>query len=317
MSLIDKKAYINEDEQASLSIKRHGLGDLYSVKMLLRYSSSYNMKFIGGISLILLASLCTIGTGYFSGKLIDQGILLKDMFSIVLFVGIIILLEVGVLFGLWKGRSLIAYYSSLTIYDIRKILFEHLQKLPIPFYDRQPQGRILTRVTHDVEGVENFFTQNMSRFLDSGITSILAMIAMLLTDWELGCILMGAMVPSFLFIYFTRKIVRQANRKLSRSNSTLNSRLSELLSGLSVIRTYGLEDWSKREFSSEVNQNLDIHLKVNYLYAWSRPLTSFFCCLPLMGLVWYGGQRVMNSEISMGIFVSFVRYLESFFFLES
>ena len=138
------------------------------------------------------------------------------------------------------------------------------------------------------------------------------MSAMLITNFTLGSILVLSITPSIIFTYYTRNWVRNINRNMSRSNSALNSRLNEFLSGLDVIRIHGLESWSQREFQENVDDYRNSHLKANGLYAWSRPLTSFLCGLPLVGLIWFGGSRVLEGTMAVGLFVTFVRYCERF-----
>ncbi len=310
---VKSKKYLLADEQDDEVVSKSAIGDFKSFSIILGYARPYRGQFIFGLLCMLLASLCAIGTAKLTGKLVDEGLLAKNKELTYLWASFIIVFELASLLTMWGGRKVLAKYSSLTVYDIRKALFEHLQRLPLSFYDRQPQGRVVTRVTHDVEEMENFFTQSMGRLLNALFMASLAMGAMIITDAKLGGVLVLSMLPAVLFIYLTRNWVRTINRNMSRSNSALNVRLSEFLNGLEVIRTYGLESWSQKEFQNNVDDYRTSHLKANRLYSWSRPLVSFLCSLPLIGLVWFGGHRVFEGAMAVGLFVTFIRYCERFF----
>ena len=142
--------------------------------------------------------------------------------------------------------------------------------------------------------------------------AILTMIGMLVTDFSIGGLLLLSALPLLLFIYGTRRFVRRVNRDISRTNASVNSHLSELLSGIDLIRSHALESWSNKEFEKRVGVALSSQLRANFFYSWGRPLMSFFCSLPLIGLVWIGGQRVLLGEMALGVFVTFVRYCERF-----
>ena len=307
------KSFMLADEQDDNSVKSFSLGDLASFKKLLSFAAPYKKGIITGLILIMGSSFAALGSARLMGKLVEEGLIPAVADKSYTFATGILLLEVSSLICMWLGRRLISYNSGLSIYSIRLALFHHLQKLPISFYDRQPQGRVVTRVTHDVEGIENFFTGSLGRLLNSGFMAILAIIAMLVTDARLGSILIISIIPSIIFIYATRGYVRTANRRLSKASSMLNAKLSEFINGLEVIRSFGLEDWSKQQYDHQVEEYRTGHLKANFLYGWTRPLVSLLCNAPLLVLVWFGGHRVLEGTMEVGLFVTFIRYCERFY----
>lgn len=307
------KSFLLADEQDDQSLKSFSLSDLASFKKLLTYASEYKKGLLMGLFLIMGSSLCALASARLMGKLVEEGLIPADSSSAYRFALGILGLEVSSLIFMWLGRRLISLNSGLSIYAVRLALFEHLQKLPIGFYDRQPQGRVVTRVTHDVEGIENFFTGSLGRLLNSGFMATLAIVAMLVTDFKLGSMLIISILPSLLFIYITRGWVRKANRRLSKASSMLNAKLSEFINGLEVIRSYGLEDWSKQQYDHQVEEYRTGHLKANFLYGWTRPLVSLLCNAPLLVLIWFGGARVLEGSMQVGLFVTFIRYCERFY----
>ncbi len=308
-----KKSFLLADEQDESSLKKFSLSDLASFKKLMVYARPYRKGIILGLALIMGSSFCALYSARLMGKLVELGLIPGDKSVSYNFALSIILMEVISLIFMWYGRKLISLNSGLSIFSVRLALFEHLQKLPIGFYDRQPQGRVVTRVTHDVEGIEEFFTGSLGRLLNSAFMAMLAIIAMVVTDFKLGMILIISIIPSLFFIYATRGWIRSANRRLSKSSSMLNAKLSEFINGLDVIRSYGLEDWSQQQYDHQVEEYRVGHLKANALYGWTRPLVSLLCNAPLIVLVWYGGRDVMSGAMEVGLFVTFVRYCERFY----
>jgi len=307
------KSFLLADEQDDQSLKSFSLSDLNSFKKLLTYAAPYKKGIISGLVFIMASSLCSLFSARLMGKLVEEGLIPGIPRKSYEFAAYIIGLEVFSLIVMWWGRRLITLYSGLSIYSVRLALFKHLQVLPIGFYDRQPQGRVVTRVTHDVEGIENFFTGSLGRLLNSAFMASMAIVAMLITDLRLGTFLILSIIPSLVFIYLTRGHVRKANRRMSKASSMLNAKLSEFINGLEVIRSYGLEDWSKEQYDHQVEEYRTGHLKANFLYAWSRPLVSLLCNAPLILLVWMGGHEVMEGTMQVGLFVTFIRYCERFY----
>ncbi|WP_290731243.1 ABC transporter ATP-binding protein [Halobacteriovorax sp. JY17] len=305
--------FLTRDEQDETNLKKNALNDLKSFKFLLKQGQARKEKFIFALILMLISSLVAIYSSRAMGHLVEDGLLKKAFDESYFWAILIVVCEVSSLALQWCGRRILIINSSATILDIRKKLFAHIQKLPLGFYDKQPQGRIITRITHDVEGVEEFFTSTIGRFVNAIFMAIISGTAMCITDLRLGLILVASMLPAVALVYLTKNKVRVVNRRMSKLSSEINSKLNEYLSGIDVIRSYGLENWSHQNFDATVNDHRRAQLNANFLYSWTRPLTAFFCTLPLVGLVFFGGKEVLAGTMSVGIFVAFIRYCEKFF----
>lgn len=266
-----------------------------------------------GMLLVLCSPLCHTFAASILRPLVEKGLLPKDVNLILGLSALYIFIEVLAFLFMWQGRKIMALASSQTLLSMRQKLFTHLQELPLSYLDRQPQGRIVTRLTHDVENLDSFFTEHLARFFSSFLTIFVAILAMIFTHAFLGMMMVVSALPVLFFIWITRKKVDNSNRLVSAGHSSINSKLSEFLSGMPVIRSYGLERWSIREFEKSVEAYMQVLLKANHLYAFVRPMASFFCSLPLLTLIGYGGNLVMSGEISLGLFLVFVRYYEIFY----
>ncbi len=299
-------SYLHKDEYKDQK------GDIKSFFYLLRFAAPFKGRFILALSLIIATALFSIYSARMLGYFVEDGLIKEDYKIATTFGIVVIVLEALSLLSYWLGRVLLTNASSKAILFIRKTLFKHIHRLPISYYDRTPLGRTVTRITHDVEGIEDFFSGSLGRMFRSSFIVIIAVVAMVATDLTIGLILILSMLPAVALTLLVRKPVRLANREMARRNSAINARLSEFIGGINVIRILGLEKWSKGKFDQFVREHLGAVLKTNLLYSWSRPLTSMFCNLPLVLLLFIGGGRVFDGTLSIGLFVVFIRYCERF-----
>ncbi len=303
--------YLKADEQDESKFKKFAISDLKSTYLLLKFAKAQILPYSFSLVLIFLSSACFILSSRFTGTLVEK---LREGNSnqAYYFAAVILTFEFFAICFSFFGRRTISKYSSLVILEIRKKLFSHLQKLPQSFFDRQPRGRIITRLTHDVEGIEEFFTGSMGKVLQAIFLIFVSFLAMLSLDPKLATFLILSLFPGILFIYFTRGMVRKVTRDMAITSSATNSRLSEFLDGIEVIRVFGLESWAREKYRESINANKVATLNANFLYSWTQPIISFLIYTPLFGLVYFGGSAVLKGSMEIGIFIAFMRTCERF-----
>lgn len=300
--------YLDQDDS---KIKKFALSDMKSTFLLLRFAQAQILPYTLSLILIFLSSTFYILSSRYSGSLVEK-LKIGDYNQAYFFAAIILAFEFFAICFSFFGRKTISKYSSLVILEIRKKLFSHLQKLPQSYFDRQPRGRIITRLTHDVEGIEEFFTGSMGKVLQAIFLIVASFFAMFALDPKFAFFLILSLVPGILFIYFTRGMVRNVTREMAMTSSATNSRLSEFLDGIEVIRVFGMESWSKDKYKESVNANKMATLEANFLYSWTQPIISFLVYAPLFGLVYFGGNSVLKGTMEIGIFMAFLRTCERF-----
>ena len=308
-----KNAYLMADDQDESRINEKGLGDLKSLDALLKYAKPYRLQISGALALIFISSFFAIYSAKLMGDLLEKGLIAKNMKLSINYALSIVALEIGSIYFIWKGRGILSQSASKVIFKVREHLFKKLQKLPLQYYDRQPQGRIVTRITHDVEGIDEFFTSSLGNLVSATMMTFLAVVAMVVSDFRLGMIMTVSILPSLFLVLKTKDFLKNSNRRVSKFSSAINAKLSEYLNGMDVIRSFGLEKWTMDKFDQTVDDYLYAQLRGNLLFAWSMPLVSFCATIPLIGLVWFGGLRVLSGVLSVGLFISFIRYYERFF----
>jgi ATP-binding cassette, subfamily B, multidrug efflux pump len=308
-----ENSFLALDEQDEEIIHRNALKDFESFFYLVRYTKGLKGQFFIGCLLIFLASTIGAFSAKYMGAFVEFGAIPKNKEESITYAILIIVIEIVSLSLIWGGRKVLAKNATLSLLNIRAHLFSHLQKIPLSYLDKQPQGRIITRLTHDVEGVEEFFTNSLGRILTALLTALMSIVFILLTNVKVGLILVCMIIPAILFISLSKNQVRKVNRDMSKRSGQLNSLLSEFINGLEVIRSGGLEEWSQEEFNKSNTGLLQGQLSANFFFAWSRPLVAFLATLPLIALLWFGGNEVISGVMTVGMFVTLIRYVERFY----
>jgi ATP-binding cassette subfamily B multidrug efflux pump len=287
-----------------------------SIKTLLQYAKPYQAAFVFSLLLLITSSSVGVFAAYALGQLVEKLIQStqqqKILSSVINWSLFIIGLEFLSVMANYFGRKILGVKAARALLDIRISLFRKLTELPLKYYDTQPLGRIVTRVTYDVENLDEFFTGTFARLSSAMISLVVVFGSMLLTDFKLGLLMSLSALPAFFVSMGIRDKIRHWNIEMARKNSAINAQLSEYLSGFSVIRAFGLEAWTQSEFDKKVDNHLYVSLKFNVMNAWSRPVILFLCYLPLLVLLVWGGKSVFAGSLSLGLFVAFARYSERF-----
>lgn len=308
----NNKNYIHEDEQEEGQLKKHALSDYRSFIFLFSFFHSVKSYFIPGILITLVAPIFSMWGAKLLGQLVQLGLLNRSLRLALVYASAFIISEVAMVIFSYFGAKLIVKGANEALLNIRKVLFAKLQTLPMSFYDRQPQGRIITRLTHDVTEVEQFFVSTFSRLISGTFAVFVAIVFMLVADWSLGIIMIISIVPSIIFMLVTRKYIRRFNRNRSRHSSKMNSMLAENIDGIGVIRLFGLENWSKGKYHDAGNDLIKAGLEGTKVMAWTQPTISLLTFFPLAGLVFFGGKSVMSGTMTVATFIAFFHYSQRF-----
>ncbi len=260
--------------------------------------------------LILMSSATTMAAAWALGSLVQS--LANKSSALFNFAAMFISFEVLAVALQYFGRIKLARITTQIITDIRAELFAKSTQLPISYFDAQPLGRILTRMTSDVEGIETFFSGTLARILIATIQIISVMTAMLLISPQFGLIVCLSCIPSIFVAWLTRTPVRESLRDYKRRSAHVNARLAEFLNGISIIKLFGLEEWTQQIFREDTRGLLAAGIRTLNLNSIIRPIVVLFCTIPTMCVIWIGGHRVIEGSLQLGLLVSFIRLCERF-----
>ena len=244
----------------------------------------------------------------------EIAVLRKDDLAGVGRIGIVFLLIIILSFVLNFLQKLIMEYTGFRMMnDLRLSLFDHIQHLSMAFYTQNPVGRLVTRVTNDIQNMHELFTSIISLvfkdlFLLVGIAAVL-----LIMNWKLALVsLLVLPLVGYTSLAFSGRI-RDAFRTLRIKVAEINTTLSEMIDGISVIQSFGKESLAADNFSRLNHENYLAGMRQIKVLAVFMPLIEVFGIATVSVIVFYGGKNVLQGEISLGVLVAFISYMRMFF----
>ncbi len=205
----------------------------------------------------------------------------------------------------WVGQE--------TMYDLRKEIFEHLQRLPMSFYDRTPVGRLVTRATTDVDALNDLFAAGVVAMLNDFV--LLFSMAAVLFRWHpyLALATLSPLPLMIVLTYFFRNKVRDANRRIRTAIARINGFLQEHVSGMAVVQLFNRERKSQRQFAELNRIHMVAYKDAIDAFAFFYPAVEFLSMLGVALLYWIGGVRVINGTLEIGVLIAFMIYAQRFF----
>ncbi|MFW6205899.1 MAG: ABC transporter ATP-binding protein, partial [Gemmatimonadota bacterium] len=296
--------------------EEEALGKAYDARLmrrLLRYLTPYRWKVVlGVVILVVVAGLELLGP-YFTKVALDRAIPAGDMGLL----GLLALLYLGALllgFALEYGQQVLTTWLGQRImYDLRREIFGHLQRQSLRYFDRNPVGRLMTRVTNDVEVLNQLFSSGIVTVFGDVFTLIFIVGVMLWMDWRLALVAFAVM-PFVVFVAFVfRAKVRAAYRDIRVRLARINAFLQERITGVSVVQVFGQEQRTSRRFEAINRDHLEAHLRSITYYALFFPAIEILTTVALAAILVYGGGRLIEGTISIGVVTAFLMYSRRFF----
>ena len=292
------------------------LGKAYDARLMRRlmgYLRPYTWQAVGALAAIIANSFLQLGQPYLTKLAIDQYIAQGDLSGL----DWIALAFLWILVGSFALEYAQTYTMQLVgqriMYDLRLQIFSHLQRLSIPYFDRHPVGRLMTRVTSDVETLNELFSSGVVTVFGDVFTLAAIMVMMLVTDWRLALVAFAVIPLVWLTVTLFRRSVRSAFRDIRIRLARLNAYLQEHLSGVRVVQLFGREQASSAEFRRINADHLEAHLRSITIYAIFFPVVEALSSIALALLLWYGGLRTLGGTLTVGVLAAFIQLTRRFF----
>jgi ATP-binding cassette subfamily B multidrug efflux pump len=287
--------------------------DAALLRRLLRYLRPYRWLAAGAVLLLLLQSGLALIGPRLTERALDVAIPRMDVGLLGLLAGLYLatlLFELVVEYG---GAVLTAFVGQRVMYDLRMEIFGHLQRLSVTYFDRNPVGRLMTRVTSDVETLNELFSSGVVTIFGDVFTLLAIMGMMLLIDVRLALVTFAVIPLVWLTAAIFRRRVRDAFRDIRYRLARLNAFLQERLSGMRVVQLFGREADSARRFGELNREHLGAHLRSITIYAIFFPVVEVLTAVAMALLLWYGGLRVLDETLTVGVLAAFIQYTRRFF----
>jgi ATP-binding cassette, subfamily B, multidrug efflux pump len=291
------------------------LGKSYDSKLLVRllsYLGPYKRAVAASFALIVMMAALDLAGPYLTKVAIDRYIAQGNAQGLIWIAG----LYGTTLLGAFVVRFGQVYILQMTgqqiMLDMRRQIFGHLQRLELAYFDRNPVGRLITRVTTDVDSVNELFTSGVVTVFGDLFTLLGIMGVMLALSWKLALVTFSVLPFFFLVTNWFRRGARQSFRETRRWVARINAFLQENLTGMGVVQLFRREERNAQEFAGINRRHADANLDAIFYYAVFYPAIDVLAAVAVALILLYGGGRVLVGGLTMGVLVAFVQYSERF-----
>ena len=291
------------------------LGKAYDARLmrrLLKYLKPYRWHVALGVLLAVIVSATEAVRPYFTKIAVDQNIMHGDKQGLL----VTILLFLAVLLF----RTVIQYFSAYltqwigqrTIFDLRMEIFEHLQRLSLKFYDRNPIGRLITRVTNDVEVLNDMFSSGIVMVFTDVFTIIGIFYFMFTMNWQLALVSLSVLPLLFYGTFLFRKKAREAYREVRLQIARINAFMQEHITGMVVDQIFNREKKSYDRFSEINAAHRNANINSIFYYAVFYPGVDLIGAIAVGLIIWYAGANALAGSVTIGTVMAFLQFNEMF-----
>lgn len=291
------------------------LGKAYDSKLMKRlliYIRPYKQYVIAAILFNILVAAIGPLRPYLSKVAIDDYIMNKNYDGL--------LLIVGILFVSLIIQAVVQYYLTYftelmgqkIIYDIRVQLFSHVQRLALKYFDRTPIGRTVTRVTNDVDALNEMFSSGVITVFSDIFMIVFIFIFMFSMSWELSLVSLAVIPILFYATFLFRRKVREEYRNVRTHLARLNSYMQEHVTGMNVVQMFAKEKKELEKFSSINNDFKTANIRSVFYYAIFFPFVELLSAVSISMVIWFASGEIVQGVLTFGILTAFIQYIEMF-----
>jgi ATP-binding cassette subfamily B multidrug efflux pump len=282
--------------------------DLQVARRLLRYLHPYLRLLVPALLFTLALNLLGVLQPKFTQYAIDWNILPRKMDGLLLLVGLFAGVQLFRLIFSYAQVVLLNTVGQYVMFDIRRELYHKLQHQEIAYYDRNPVGRIMTRLTSDVDALNELFTQGVTDLLGD-LVQIFAIIAVMLwMDIRLTFVILLTVPMLFAATTWFRKGARKGYDMVRTRIARINAFLQEHFAGAQTVQIFNAEEKSISQFRDINADYRKANIDTIFFYAVFFPLVDFIGAVGIALIIWYGGYRVMQHALTLGALVAFIQY---------
>ena len=301
------------------------LGKLYDTRLthrLTKYLGPYRWPVFFAVAMSLAVAGMDILGPYLFGRGIDKYVVpgmggQMERHAAIYGLTVIAVIYLGSIvasFGLqYVQMRIMQWVGQQTMYDLRREIFGHLQRLPMSFFDRSPIGRLVTRCTTDVDALNDLFATGVAAMLNDFVF-IFGLAIFLVAKWPfLGLVTLSPLPFMILVTYFFRNHVRDANRRIRTAIARINGFLQEHISGMSVVQLFNRERKARAQFAELNRIHMEAYKDAIDAFSYFYPAVEFLSMSGVALLFWTGGLRVIAGTVTIGILISFIQWAVRFF----
>jgi ATP-binding cassette subfamily B protein len=287
--------------------------DARLMKRLLGYLWPYRLQVAGAVLAIVCHALLELVPPYLTKLAVDEYIPAGDGAGLATIASVYLAALAGSFVLEYAETWTMQMTGQRVMYDLRMQIFGHLQRLDLKFYDRNPVGRLMTRVTTDVDALNELFTAGVVAALGDLFTLTGIMAVLLWMDWRLALVAFSVLPLIVIIAQWFRRNVRDSYRRVRTAIARINAYLQERITGMSTVQLYRREARDYQEFDAIDREHRDANLQSIFFYAVFYPAIELVSALAAALIIWQGGTWVTEGTLTLGALVAFFQYSQRFF----
>jgi len=292
------------------------IGKAYDARLmrrLLEYLWPYWRSVVVALVAIVVGGLASLAQPYLIKIAIDRYIAARQLAGL----DGLAAMYFGVLVVAFAAEYVQTWTMQLTgqriMFDLRLALYRHLQRLDLRYYDRNPVGRLMTRVTSDVDVLNDLFTSGVVTVFGDVFALVGIMVMMLVMNWRLALVAFSVLPIIFFVTQWFRRNVRDSYRVVRGLIARINAFLQENITGMSTVQLFRRERLNFARFDTIDKEHRDANIDSIFYYAVFYPAIEAVSTLASALIIWYGGGSVMGGTLTLGALVAFLQYSQRFF----
>jgi ATP-binding cassette, subfamily B, multidrug efflux pump len=294
-------------------------GDLHLWHRIARYILPYWKSVTLAIVLSLIITGCSLALPYLMRLAVDgfitnpQPPLGERLSGVARLAGFFLLFMAADFVANFLQVVVLEWAGQRIMHALRQDLFRHLISLANPFFNRNPVGKLVTRLTNDIQNMYEMFTSVIVTLFNDLVRLVAILVILLLMNWRLA-LMMLVLVPIILFNTFLfSRLARLAFRDIRTQLARLNSFLQEAIGGISIIQLFSREEYTCARFEDLNEAYLERSLYQIKIFGIFMPLLEVLSSLAIALIIWYGGGQIIHNQMSIGMLVAFLAYMRLFF----
>ncbi|HET8564866.1 MAG TPA: ABC transporter ATP-binding protein [Solirubrobacterales bacterium] len=283
------------------------------VRWMVRLLRPYRTRLVLMFTALLLETAAALAPPYLLGKAIDSGIRAGDVAALDWIVAAFVFATVLYAIATYWESYLVGWVGTRALQDLRERIFTHLQSMSIGFFTRRSPGVLISRMTNDVEAMNQLVTNGLVTIFSSSLTLVGVVVIMLFLDVKLALITFVTFPLLAVASVIFRIVSAGAYRATRERIAAVTAYLQETLSGVRIVRSFGQEARHQAAMTRLNEENRDVNMKTVYLNASYFPAVELLAAVGTAVILLYGGTQAVDGAIEVGVVVAFVSYLTRFF----
>lgn len=300
----------------SLEKEKTSSGEIVDTKVLKKLYSfvkPYQLQFYFLIFLTVFLAVLAPTRPYFIQIAIDDYVAVGDAGGLYRIMLILVGLMILQAFVQWAHTFYSGWIGQVIIRDIRTMLYRHLLKLKLKFFDNTPIGRLVTRNISDIETLADVFSEGLAAIIGDLLQLVTILGVMFYIDWKLTLVSLCTLPLMVISTYVFKEKIKVTFNDVRNAVSNLNSFLQEHITGMNIVQIFNREQREYEKFKEINREHRTAHIRSVLYYSIYFPVAEIIQAIGIGLVVWYGAVGVLGMEIQIGVLISFIMYLQLFF----